>query len=80
MIFSMYIPDTPGGDLGAQGFVMFGGYDYNIMDGGIEWVNTFNDFMWQLHMMQATLGYQRIPFEQDEHDAYTKVFEPDPNQ
>ena len=30
-------------------------------------------------MIQANLGHENLPFNQDEKDAYIKVFEPDTN-
>ena len=44
-MFSLLIPDSPK-ELGAEGSILFGGYDYTKMEGSIDWVNTFNDFMW----------------------------------
>lgn len=78
MIFSMYITT----DLEFKSFVMFGGYDEELIKEGtnIVWMQTYNDFLWEIHLIKAKIGDKEVEFEQDIESPRTKVLEFDPNQ
>ena len=43
-------------------------------------MQTYNDFLWEIHLIKAMLGENEIEFEHDVESPRTKVLEFDPNQ
>ena len=66
----------------TKSFLMFGGYDEELVKEGtnIDWMQTYNDFLWEIHLVKAQLGGTEIEFEKDKESPRSKVFEFDPNQ